>query len=149
MSTIPAWERFLGIPLLKVHDAIYRKTNGWVGHRLPGQAPTLLLHTVGAKTGITRTNALSYALDGGAYHVVASKGGDPKAPVWYFNLKANPKVEINVGPKRMSATARIIGADDPDYARLWKLVNDNNSQRYDGYQRRTKRPIPIIALLPN
>jgi len=49
----------------------------------------------------------------------------------------------------MPATARIISADDPDYARLWKLVNDNNSQRYDGYQRRTKRPIPIIALLPN
>ena len=149
MSTIPVWERYLGIPLLKVHDAIYRKTNGWVGHKIPGQAPILLLHTVGAKTGIARTNALSYALDGGAYHVVASKGGDPKAPGWYFNLKANPKVEINVGPKRMSATARIIGADDPDYARLWKLVNDNNSQRYDGYQRRTKRPIPIIALLPD
>jgi deazaflavin-dependent oxidoreductase (nitroreductase family) len=147
-TTIPVWERYLGIPLLKVHDAIYRKTNGWVGHKIPGQAPILLLHTVGAKTGIARTNALSYALDGGSYHVVASKGGDPRAPGWYFNLKANPKVEINVGPTRMPATARIIGADDPDYARLWKLVNDNNSQRYDGYQSRTKRPIPIIALTP-
>jgi deazaflavin-dependent oxidoreductase (nitroreductase family) len=128
---MPLWERYLGLPLLKVHDAIYRKTDGRIGHRIPGQAP-ILLHTVGAKTGAQRTNSLSYTEDGGSYHVVASKGGDPKAPGWYFNLKANPKVEINIGPKRMPATARIIGADDPDYARLWKLVNDNNSTATTG-----------------
>lgn len=148
MSNMPVWERYLGLPLLKFHDTLYRRTKGWVGHRIPGQAPILLLHTVGAKTGAARTNSLSYALDGGAYHVVASKGGDPKAPGWYFNLKGNPQVHINVGPKRLAATARIIGSDDPDYARLWKVVNDNNSGRYDGYQKRTKRTIPIIALTP-
>ena len=48
----------------------------------------------------------------------------------------------------MPATARIIDADDPDYPRLWKLVNDNNSDRYDGYQKRTSRRIPIVALVP-
>jgi deazaflavin-dependent oxidoreductase (nitroreductase family) len=133
---------------LGIHDTIYKKTNGRIGHRIPGAPPSLLLHTVGAKTGIKRTNTLSYAEDGGAYLVVASKGGDPKAPGWYHNLKANPKVEINIGPKRLPANARIIGADDPDYPRLWKLVNDNNSNRYDGYQKRTTRPIPIIALTP-
>lgn len=148
MSGVPWWEQYLGIPLLSVHDRIYRKTKGRIGHRIPGAPPSLLLHTVGAKTGINRTTTLSYAVDGGAYLVVASKGGDPKAPGWYHNLKANPKVGINVGPKRMPATARIIGADDPDYPRLWKLVNDNNSGRYDGYQKRTKRPIPIVALTP-
>lgn len=148
MSNIPLWERYIGIPLLGIHDAIYRKTGGRIGHKMPGQAPILLLHTVGAKTGIQRTNSLSYALDGGRYLVVASKGGDPKAPGWYFNAKANPSVEINVGPKRMPATATIIGADDPEYPRLWKLVNDNNSDRYDGYQSRTTRPIPILSLTP-
>jgi deazaflavin-dependent oxidoreductase (nitroreductase family) len=148
MSNMPVWERYLGLPLLKVHDAIYRKTNGWVGHKIPGQAPILLLHTVGAKTGIARTHSLSYAADGGSYYVVASKGGDPKAPGWYFNAKANPDVEINLGPKRVNATARVIGSDDPEYPRLWKLVNANNSHRYDGYQKRTTRPIPIIALTP-
>ena len=148
MSGVPVWEKYIGIPLLGVHDTIYKKTKGYVGHRIPGAPPSLLLHTVGAKTGLSRTNTLSYAEDGGAYLVVASKGGDPRAPGWYHNLKAAPKVEINVGPKRMPATAQIIGADDPDYPRLWKLVNDNNSNRYDAYQARTKRSIPIIALTP-
>jgi F420H(2)-dependent quinone reductase len=148
MSNMPLWERYIGVPLLGLHDTIYKKTNGRIGHRIPGTPPSLLLHTVGAKTGIKRTNTLSYGEDGGAYLVVASKGGDSKAPGWYFNLKANPKVEINIGPNRMPATARIIGADDPDYPRLWKLVNDNNSNRYDAYQSRTTRKIPIIALTP-
>ncbi|MDX1893031.1 nitroreductase family deazaflavin-dependent oxidoreductase [Mycolicibacterium sp. 050158] len=148
MSGVPLWEKYIGMRLLGVHDAIYQKTGGRIGHHIPGAPPSLLLHTVGAKTGIARTNTLSYAVDGGAYLVVASKGGDPKAPGWYHNLKANPQVEINVGPKRMPATARIIGADDPEYPRLWKLVNDNNANRYDAYQKRTTRPIPIIALTP-
>ena len=94
---MPLWERYLGIPLLRVHDAIYRKTDGRIGHRIPGAPPSLLLHTVGAKTGIARTNTLSYARDGDAYLVVASNGGDRKAPGWYFNVKAEPMVEINVG----------------------------------------------------
>jgi deazaflavin-dependent oxidoreductase (nitroreductase family) len=148
MSNMPLWERYIGIPLLKVHDAIYRKTEGRIGHQIPGAPPSLLLHTVGAKTGVQRTTTLTYARDGAAYLVVASKGGDPKSPGWYFNVKANPDVEINVGPKRMAVTGKIVGGDDPDYARLWKLVNDNNSNRYDGYQTRTTRTIPIIALTP-
>jgi deazaflavin-dependent oxidoreductase (nitroreductase family) len=148
MSNMPLWERYIGVPLLGLHDKIYQKTNGRIGHHIPGGPPSLLLHTVGAKTGLKRTTTLSYAEDGGSYLVVASKGGDPKAPGWYHNLKADPDVEINIGPKRIPATAKVIGADDPDYARLWKLVNDNNSHRYDGYQKRTTRTIPIIALTP-
>jgi deazaflavin-dependent oxidoreductase (nitroreductase family) len=98
MSNMPLWERYIGVPLLGIHDTIYKKTNGRIGHRIPGTPPSLLLHTVGAKTGIKRTNTLSYA-EGGAYLVVASKAGDPKAPGWYHNLKANPRVETNIGPK--------------------------------------------------
>jgi deazaflavin-dependent oxidoreductase (nitroreductase family) len=145
---MPPWERYFGHPMLKLHDTIYQKTNGWVGHRIPFTAPILMLHTVGAKTGIHRTNSLSYAKDGDSYLVVASMGGAPKSPGWYFNVKANPNVEINVGPKRMPAVARIIGDDDPDYPRLWKLVNDNNNDVYNGYQTRTTRPIPLVALTP-
>jgi len=108
MSNMPLWERYIGIPLLGLHDKIYQKTEGRIGHHIPGGPPSLLLHTVGAKTGLQRTNTLSYAEDGGSYLVVASKGGDPKAPGWYHNLKATPNVEINIGPKRMPATARIM-----------------------------------------
>jgi F420H(2)-dependent quinone reductase len=132
--------------VLRVHDAVYRKTNGWVGHRTLMGLPSLLLHTVGAKTGKARSTALTYARDGDDYLIVASKGGDPRAPGWYHNLKANPEIEINVGPKRFAVTARPVLPADPDYARLWQIVNDNNSNRYSNYQKMTSRPIPVIVL---
>jgi F420H(2)-dependent quinone reductase len=132
--------------VLRVHDAVYKGTNGWIGHRTLGGMPTLLLHTVGAKTGQQRTNSLTYARDGDGYLVVASKGGDPKAPGWYHNLKADPNVEINVGPKRFGVTARPVLPSDPDYKRLWEIVNKNNSNRYEAYQKKTTRPIPVVIL---
>jgi deazaflavin-dependent oxidoreductase (nitroreductase family) len=116
-------------------------------HRTLG-VPSLLLHTVGAKTGTARTTSLSYARDGGNYLIVASKGGYPKAPGWYHNLKAHPSVEINVGPKRFGVTAKPVLPDDPDYARLWQIVNKNNSNRYVAYQKKTSRPIPVVVLKP-
>lgn len=131
-----------------MHDAIYKATNGRIGHRIPGIPPSLLLHTVGAKTGKARINALSYARDADSYLIVASKGGDPKAPGWYHNLKANPNVKINVGPKRLAVTARPVLPDDADYARLWEIVNKNNANRYKAYQEKTSRPIPVIVLTP-
>jgi deazaflavin-dependent oxidoreductase (nitroreductase family) len=134
--------------VLRIHDTVYRGTNGWIGHRTLG-IPSLLLHTVGAKTGFDRTTSLTYARDGNDYLVVASKGGDPKAPGWYHNLKANPNVEINVGPKRFGVTAKPVLPDDPDYARLWQIVNKNNSNRYEAYQTKTSRPIPVVVLSRN
>jgi F420H(2)-dependent quinone reductase len=142
-------EQHVGMPLLHLHDRIYQGTNGRIGHRIPGAPPNLLLHTVGAKTGQQRTTSLTYARDGDAYLIVASKGGDPRAPGWYHNVKAKPEVEINVGPRRFAVTAKPVLPDDPDYARLWKIVNENNSHRYENYQTRTSRPLPIIVLTPN
>lgn len=133
--------------VLRLHDAVYRRTNGWVGHRLLG-IPSLLLRTVGAKTGKERTSSLTYARDGANYLVVASKAGAPQAPGWYHNLKAQPDVEINVGPKRFAVTARPVLPDDPDYPRLWQIVNENNQNRYIAYQKRTSRPIPVVVLTP-
>ncbi|MGH3636617.1 nitroreductase family deazaflavin-dependent oxidoreductase [Mycobacterium sp.] len=142
-------EQQVGGQLLHLHDAIYQGTNGRIGHRVPGVPPMLLLHTVGAKTGKPRTTSLSYARDGDAYLIVASKGGAPRSPGWYHNLKAHPNVEINVGPKRFGVIARPVLLDDPDYARLWQIVNDNNADRYEAYQRHTSRPIPVIVLTPD
>ncbi|WP_422745669.1 nitroreductase family deazaflavin-dependent oxidoreductase [Mycobacterium sp. WMMD1722] len=138
----------IGIRLLRLHDLMYQKSGGRIGHHIPFAPPSLLLHTTGAKTGIARINTLTYAEDGGKYYIVASLGGAPKAPGWYHNLKANPDVEINLGTRRLKATATPIMPDDPDYARLWRIVNDNNSGRYDAYQKRTTRPIPIVELAP-
>ena len=134
--------------VLRVHDIVYRNTNGWIGHRALG-IPSLLLHTVGAKTGVARTASLSYARDGENYLIVASKSGAPSAPGWYHNLKANPNVEINVGPKRFGVTAKPVLPDDPDYARLWQIVNKKNSNRYEVYQKKTSRPIPVVVLTPH
>lgn len=140
-------EKALGL-FVRVHDALYQRTNGLIGHRIPGAPNSLLLHTVGARTGLPRTSALSYARDGDSYLVVASNGGDPRAPGWYHNLKADPHVEINVGPRRFAVTAVPVLSTDPDYARLWRIVNANNADRYDGYQARTTRPIPVVRLTP-
>jgi deazaflavin-dependent oxidoreductase (nitroreductase family) len=130
---------------LKVHAFIYERTDGLIGHRILG-VPCLMLRTTGRKTGQTRTNSLVYARDGDRYMVVASKGGNPNAPAWLLNLRAQPDVEVQIGRTRFPTTAVEIGAGDPDYARLWTLVNDNNGNRYDEYQQKTTRPIPLVAL---
>lgn len=149
MSNLGRFEQFVGVPMLRLHDKIYQGTNGRIGHKMPGVPPSLLLHTVGAKTGQPRTTSLTYARDGDSYLIVASKGGDERNPGWYHNLRKHPNCEINVGPKRFAVTARKVGPDDADYTRLWQLVNKNNANRYSGYQTRTTRPIPVFALTPS
>jgi deazaflavin-dependent oxidoreductase (nitroreductase family) len=134
--------------MLRIHQAIYERTDGLIGHKVLAGHPALLLRTTGRKSGQTRTNALIYAEDGGRYLVVASKGGSDQAPGWLYNLQAKPDVEIQIGRKRLAGTATVIASDDPDYARVWKLVNDKNDDRYDAYQRSTTRPIPVVALTP-
>lgn len=138
----------VGLRLLRVHDFIYQKSGGRIGHHIPGGPPSLLLHSVGAKTGAARINTLTYARDGQRYLIVSSNGGANRYPAWYHNLKAHPDVEINVGTKRFPVHADILLPNSPDYARLWQVVNANNSDRYTNYQKRTDRPIAIIALTP-
>lgn len=130
---------------LRLHEALYERTDGLIGHRMLG-VPTLLLRTTGRRTGQTRTNALVYAQDGDRYLVVPSNGGADRPPAWLHNLRAQPQVEIQIGRRRRPARAEVIDQDAPDFARVWKAVNDNNRGRYDGYQSKTSRPIPVVAL---
>lgn len=148
MDTYRFVEKNIGGRLIRLHDAVYQKTKGWIGHKIPGLPPTLLLHTVGAKTGLPRTHALTYARDGDAYLIVASNSGSFRHPNWFHNLRKNPNVEINVGPKRFKVTARILTPEDADYQRMWQIVNKNNFGQYERYQHRTSRAIPIIELKP-
>ncbi len=134
--------------ILRIHEAVYKATDGRIGHRTIG-VPTLLLRTTGRRSGASRTNALVYAHDGDDYLLVASNGGADRHPAWLHNLKANPDVGIQVGRERRNATARVIEPSAPDYQRLWKIVNDNNRDRYTAYQRQTSRPIPVIAITPS
>lgn len=134
--------------VLKLHERLYRRTDGRVGHRMIG-VPTLLLDTTGARSGATRTNALVYARDGDDYLLVASNGGSDRPPAWLHNLRANPHVEIQIARERRTGTAKIIDSTDPGYDRLWKIVNDNNHDRYTAYQKQTSRAIPIIVVTPS
>jgi deazaflavin-dependent oxidoreductase (nitroreductase family) len=133
--------------LLDSHAKIYKATNGRLGHRLLW-VPTLLLHTKGRRTGLHRSSALVYARDGADLLVVASNGGSDRPPAWLLNLTADSAVEVQVGRKRTSATARPVFPDDPDYERLMALCNANNKDRYAAYRKRTDRPIPVVVLTP-
>ena len=137
----------VGIKLLSAHSSSTNSTGGRLGRRLLF-VPTLLLRTVGAKTGVQRTSCLTYARDGDSYLVVASNGGDRRYPGWYHNLRADPAAEVQVGTHRMRVTGRFVMPGDTDFDRLWKIVNDNNSNRYRSYQKLTDRPIPVVVLSP-
>jgi deazaflavin-dependent oxidoreductase (nitroreductase family) len=132
---------------LKLHQFLYERSGGRLGHGMIG-VPTLLLRTTGRRSGAERTNALVYAKDGSDYVLVASNGGDDRAPGWLFNVRARPEVEIQVSQAKMPGMARVLEPGDQDYERLWRLVNDNNHDRYDGYRSKTTRPIPLIVVSP-
>ncbi|MGC2192761.1 MAG: nitroreductase family deazaflavin-dependent oxidoreductase [Candidatus Dormiibacterota bacterium] len=132
---------------LRFHAWAYQWSDGRIGHHMIG-VPTLLLETTGRRSGTRRTNALVYAQDGVGYVVVASKGGSDQPPAWLLNLRAQPQVAIQVGRSRTPSRAAVVEREDPDYARLWRLVNDKNHNRYDGYQTLTERPIPLVVLTP-
>lgn len=124
------------------HVERYLATNGAEGHEWEG-TQTLLLTTTGRRSGEPRTTPLIYAADSDAFAVVASKGGSPTPPAWYLNLSAKPEVEVQVLGERFRARART--ASPEETARLWpRMVAE--WPKYDDYQRRTEREIPIVLL---
>ncbi|HUI25466.1 MAG TPA: nitroreductase/quinone reductase family protein [Candidatus Kryptonia bacterium] len=129
---------------LSIYQWLYEKTDGrftWLGG-----LPVLLLRTIGRKTGAERTAALVYLKDGDNMVVVASNGGSDKPPGWFFNIQKMPEVGVQIGRTRSRMRARV--ADAQERAHLWPLVNQNNSNRYNGYQAKTKRQIPLVILSP-
>jgi deazaflavin-dependent oxidoreductase (nitroreductase family) len=136
-------------PLLKRamggHTTVYRATHGLIGHRFPGAPPMLLLDHVGAKSATKRTSPLVYMREGEDLVIVASKGGYPKNPAWFFNLKANPDTEVQVGSRRRPVRARV--ANPEERTRLWPKVLKVYGG-YEDYQRRTEREIPLVILEP-
>ena len=127
------------------HTAVYRATGGRIGKRLPGLKQMLLLDHVGAKSGVKRTAPLLYVEDGKNLVLIASKGGFPKNPAWYYNLKANPDTTVQVGSEVRKVRARLAKADERP--RLWQKAVDVYPG-YRGYQERTDREIPVFVLEP-
>jgi deazaflavin-dependent oxidoreductase (nitroreductase family) len=120
----------------------FRKNHGRVGGYFEG-APLLLLHTFGRRTGKERVNPLMYLKDEERWLVFASKGGDPKHPDWFLNLKAHPEIKIEVGDDTIDVHADEITGQEHDtlYARQAALY-----PQFANYQRQTTRIIPVISL---
>ena len=134
--------------VLTAHGEWYVRSGGRVGHKLLFGVPSLIVRTVGAKSGEPRTTVLTYVRDGDDYIVVASKGGAPRNPAWYHNMVTAGTVDVQVGTDRFPATVEALKPGDADYQRLWDLADANNGGRYAAYQRKTSRPIPVVRLRP-
>lgn len=132
--------------VLGVHQQIYIASKGYLGHRVPGMAPSLLLTSIGARTGAQRIKSLTYVRDGNNLVIVASNGGARRNPAWYHNLRAHPDVQVQLGKDKRRVRASALLPGDVDYERLWKLADTNNSGHYSAYQRATSRPIPVVVL---
>ena len=110
-----------------------------------GMVPTLLLTTVGRKSGKVMTMPLIFGRSGPDYVVVASKGGAPAHPAWYLNLDADPQVRVQVKAQKFAALART--ANPEERRALWpKMVEIYGP--YAQYQTKTERQIPVVILRP-
>ena len=130
---------------MDLHVELYRRTRGLIGHRVPFVPPMLLLDHVGARSGKHRTSALAYVRDGESYVVIASKGGHPRNPGWFHNLRAHPDTTIQVGGAHREVRARV--ATPAERERLWPRAVEVWGP-YESYQRRTERQIPLVILEP-
>jgi deazaflavin-dependent oxidoreductase (nitroreductase family) len=120
----------------------FRANSGKVGGYFEG-ATLLLLHTIGAKSGKTRVNPLAYTTDGDHLVVIASKGGAPTNPDWFYNLRANPIVTVERGTEQFQARATI--PDEPERTRLFNKMA-TKMPGFAEYQRNTTRQIPVVVL---
>ena len=122
----------------------FRRNHGKIGGSFEG-APVLLLRHRGARSGKDRVNPVMYLKDGERYLVFASKGGHDHNPDWYHNLKAHPDIEIEVGDETIGVRAEEVkgSARERLYAKQASLY-----PRFAEYQQKTKRVIPVMALVP-
>jgi deazaflavin-dependent oxidoreductase (nitroreductase family) len=122
----------------------YMASGGTDGTELQGK-PVILLTTIGAKTGKIRKTPLMRVEHGGEYAIVASLGGAPKHPVWYHNVKAHPRVELQDGSETRDYEAREVFGDEK--AAWWERAVAAWPD-YANYQKKTDRQIPLFVLTP-
>ncbi|AVZ77841.1 nitroreductase family deazaflavin-dependent oxidoreductase [Streptomyces lunaelactis] len=124
--------------------ALFEGSGGTKGTTMRGM-PVIILTTRGAKSGKIRKAALMRVEHGGSYAVVASLGGAPKHPVWYHNVVADPRVELQDGPVRQDMTARQVTGEEK--AQWWERAVAAYPD-YAAYQEKTDRQIPVFVLEP-
>lgn len=124
---------------------LYRLTGGKLGGQIRG-FKVLLLTTKGRKSGKTYITPLGCFDNESGYVIVASNAGQPSNPSWYYNLKSNPQVTVQVLDKVMPATAEVLSGEARTQA--WRQVIAT-APSYANYEKRTTREIPLILLRPN
>jgi deazaflavin-dependent oxidoreductase (nitroreductase family) len=125
---------------------LYESSGGTEGTTLRDSGiPVVVVTNLGAKSGKVRKTPVMRVEHDGSYAMVASKGGAPEHPLWYYNLRANPLVEVQDGPRKRDMTARELSGDER--AQWWEravAVFPN----YAEYQQKTTREIPVFVLEP-
>ena len=122
--------------------AEFRENEGKVGGPFEG-APLLLLHHTGAKSGTERVTPLVYQPVDGGYAIFASKAGAPTSPDWYYNIVANPGVQVEVGAATVGANARVL--DGAERETVWTRQKEL-MPNFAEYEAKTDRVIPVILL---
>ncbi len=120
----------------------FRTHAGKVGGHFAGKT-LLLLHTIGAKSGQEHVNPAAYITDGDRLVIIASKGGAPTNPDWYYNLLAHPEVTVEVGSEKFQVRAEV--AKEPERTRLYNKMVEM-MPGFDEYRHKTTRQIPVIIL---
>ncbi|HSG16169.1 MAG TPA: nitroreductase family deazaflavin-dependent oxidoreductase [Anaerolineae bacterium] len=120
----------------------FRANDGKVGGHFANNT-LLLLHTTGAKSGKERVNPLVTFEDGDKLVVVASKGGAPSHPDWYYNIVANPMVNVEYGTEKFQAQATV--TSEPDRTRLYEQM-ESTFATFSEYKKKAGRVIPVVTL---
>jgi deazaflavin-dependent oxidoreductase (nitroreductase family) len=123
--------------------AEFRANDGKVGGNFAG-APMLLLHTIGAKSGLERVSPLVYQpRDDDSWVIFASYAGAPSDPAWFGNLVATPAISIEVGAETVPVTARVATGDER--TALWE-AQKQAMPGFAAYEAKTTREIPVVVL---
>jgi deazaflavin-dependent oxidoreductase (nitroreductase family) len=122
----------------------YENSGGTKATTLPGtELPVVIVTNRGAKSGAVRKTPVMRVEHGGSYAAVASKGGAPEHPLWYYNLRANPRVEVQDGAGKWEMSARELTGDERD---VWWQRAVAAYPPYAEYQQKTSRLIPVFVL---
>jgi F420H(2)-dependent quinone reductase len=124
---------------------LYERSGGTEGTTNPGGEPVIVLTSVGAKSGKLRKSPLMRVEHDGEYAVVASLGGAPKNPVWYYNVVANPHVELQDGSVKKDYQAREVHGEEYE---TWFKRAVAAWPDYAEYTKKTTRIMPIFVLTP-
>jgi deazaflavin-dependent oxidoreductase (nitroreductase family) len=130
--------------MMAIHVFLYRLTGGRLGGRMR-DFQVLLLTTTGRKSGKKRATPLGYFNYDGSYVISASHAGLPHHPSWYYNLKSNPHVTVQVKDRATPAIAEEANGDLRN--QLWKQLIEQ-APSYADYEKRTTRVIPMVILRP-